>query len=219
MKILVVDDHAVLREGLAALLTGAGAAETVLHAGSLGEGLRLAAANTDLDAALLDLQLPDAGGVAAVAAFSELNPTLPILVVSASEDAGDVRRALDAGALGYAPKSASAETLVSAVRLVLAGGVYVPPLMLRPEAQAQAQVGAGVGALTPRQREVLAALAAGLSNKQIGRKFDLSEKTVKVHVGAILKALGLTNRTQAARAALAAGLIPAAGSMSAEGGS
>jgi DNA-binding NarL/FixJ family response regulator len=209
MKMLAVDDHAVLRQGLAALLTGAGAADEVVHAASLREGLTLAAAHGDLDAVLLDLQLPDAGGVASVAAFAALDPTLPIIVVSASEDPADVRRALDAGALGYVPKSASPETLVSAVKLVMAGGMYVPPLMLKPEALASGAAGAngeGVGALTPRQREVLGALAAGLSNKEIGRRFDLSEKTVKVHVGAILKALGVANRTQAARAALSAGL-------------
>src|SRR5690349_14706345 len=136
MKMLAVDDHAVLRQGLAALLVGAGAASQVVQAASLSEGLALAAGMGDLEAVLLDLQLPDAGGVAGVAAFVGLNPTLPIIVVSASEDPADVRRALDAGALGYVPKSASPETLVSAVKLVMAGGVYVPPLMLRPDAQA-----------------------------------------------------------------------------------
>jgi DNA-binding NarL/FixJ family response regulator len=203
MKMLAVDDHAVLRQGLAALLTGAGAAQEVAHASSLAEGLAMAAGRADLDAVLLDLQLPDAGGVASVLAFAELAPTLPIIVISASEDPADVRRALDAGALGYVPKSASPETLVSAVALVMAGGVYVPPLMLGAGAAPAALAAAGAEALTPRQREVLAALAAGLSNKQIGRRFGLSEKTVKVHVGAILKALGVANRTQAA---LAAGL-------------
>lgn len=206
MKMLCVDDHAVMRQGLAALLMGAGAADAVVEAASLAEGLAAAGAASDLDAVLLDLQLPDVEGVAGVAAFVALNPTLPIIVISASEAAGDVRAALEAGALGYVPKSASPETLVSAVRLVMAGGIYVPPLMLR--AGADGADGAGVAALTPRQREVLAALGAGLSNKEIGRRFELSEKTVKVHVGAILKALGVANRTQAARAAIAAGLAP-----------
>lgn len=207
MKMLAVDDHAVLRQGLAALLVGAGAASQVVQAASLSEGLAIAAGASDLDAVLVDLQLPDAGGVASVAAFAALNPTLPIIVISASEDPADVRRALDAGALGYVPKSAAPETLVSAVKLVMSGGMYVPPLMLKPDAQAAAAAGDGVDALTPRQREVLAALGAGLSNKEIGRRFSLSEKTVKVHVGAILRALGVANRTQAARAALAAGLV------------
>src|SRR6185503_3362027 len=160
MKMLAVDDHAVLRQGLAALLVGAGAADEVVQAASLSEGLSLAAAAGDLDAVLVDLQLPDAGGVASVAAFAALNPTLPIIVISASEDPADVRRALDAGALGYVPKSASPETLVSAVKLVMAGGMYVPPLMLKPAAAGGggALSGEGVDALTPRQREVLAAL-------------------------------------------------------------
>src|SRR5689334_15999602 len=178
MKMLAVDDHAVLRQGLAALLTGAGAADEVVQAASLSEALAVARAAGDLDAVLLDLQLPDAGGAASVAAFAALDPTLPIIVVSASEDPADVRRALDAGALGYVPKSASPETLVSAVKLVMAGGMYVPPLMLKPGAAGSAGAaasGEGVGALTPRQREVLSALGAGLSNKEIGRRFDLSE--------------------------------------------
>jgi DNA-binding NarL/FixJ family response regulator len=129
---------------------------------------------------------------------------MPIIILSSSEDPGDVRRALDAGALGYVPKSASPETLLSAVSLVLAGGVYVPTLMLN----ASETPAASVSGLTPRQREVLAAVVGGLSNKDIGRRFGLSEKTVKVHVGAIFRALGVTSRTQAAAAAQAAGLIP-----------
>lgn len=207
MKMLVVDDHAILRQGLAALLTGAGAASEVLHAASQADGLAMAAAHPDLDAVLLDLRLPDGDGVASIAAFAELNPALPIIIVSASEDPADVRRAIDHGALGYVPKSASPETMLQAVKLVMSGGVYVPPLMLGQEARMAPAAGA-LEPLTPRQGEVLALLANGLSNKEIGLKYGLSEKTVKVHVGAIFRALGVTNRTQAARAAHAAGLIP-----------
>jgi two-component system nitrate/nitrite response regulator NarL len=212
MKMLVVDDHAILRQGLAALLTGAGAASEVLHAASQADGLALAAAHPDLDAVFLDLRLPDGDGVAAIGAFAELNPALPIIIVSASEDPADVRRAIDHGALGYVPKSASPETMLSAVRLVMSGGVYVPPLMLTAQ---QARDGAPLSTpepLTPRQTEVLGALARGMSNKQIGLHFGLSEKTVKVHVGAICRALGVTNRPLAARAAHAAGIIPPPGS-------
>ena len=209
MKMLIVDDHAILRQGLAALLTDSGVAREVLHAASLADGLAAAAAHPDLDAVFLDLRLPDGDGVAAIGAFAELNPALPILIVSASEDPADVRRAIDAGALGYVPKSASPQTMVSAARLVMAGGVYVPPLMLAPRGRGSSAPGTlPLEPLTPRQSEVLAALAGGMSNKDIAVKFSLSEKTVKVHVGAILRALGVTNRTQAARAAHAAGLIP-----------
>ena len=103
------------------------------------------------------------------------------------------------------PKSASPEILISAVRMVLDGGIYIPPLMLAPQA---ARPAGPITQLTPRQIEVLAAVARGLSNKEIGLQFALSEKTVKAHVGAIFRTLGVANRTQAASAAMAAGLIP-----------
>jgi DNA-binding NarL/FixJ family response regulator len=204
MKMLVVDDHAILRQGLAALLIDSGAASEVLHAANLAEGLTLAGARRDLDVVLLDLTLPDARGVSAIAAFSDLDPTLPILIVSASEEPADVRRTLDAGALGYVPKSASPETLLAAVRLVLEGGICVPPLMLH----ASPAPPAAPDGLTPRQGEVLQALANGLSNKAIGRMFGLSEKTVKAHVGAIFRVLGVSSRTQAIRAAHDAAKAP-----------
>lgn len=202
MKMLVVDDHAVLRQGLSALLKDSGVADEVLQAADRAEGLALLRANTDLDAVLLDLRLPDSDGLSAITAFAQASPATPIIIVSASEDPMEVRRALDLGALGYVPKSASAETLVSAVRLVMSGGIYVPPLVLN----AAPGEAARWESLTPRQREVLAAVAAGLSNKEIGLRFNLSEKTVKVHVGAIFRALDVGNRTQAATAARAAGL-------------
>ncbi|WP_293905123.1 response regulator transcription factor [Phenylobacterium sp.] len=207
MKMLVVDDHAIVRQGLAALLIDSGAAAQVLEAGDAAAGLALARAHPDLDAAILDLRMPGAEGASAVRAFAAQRPTLPVIVLSSSEDAADVREALDAGALGYVPKSASPETILSAVRLVIAGEIYVPPLMLQAESPAAAGGPGGAGeALTARQREVLACVAQGLSNKQIGLKFGLSEKTVKVHVSAILRALGVANRTQAATAAQALGV-------------
>ena len=202
MKMLVVDDHAVLRQGLTALLKDSGVATEVLQAADRAKGLAMLAAHSDLDAVLLDLKLPDSDGLSAITAFSQASPATPIIIVSASEEPAEVRRALDLGALGYVPKSASPETLVSAVQLVMAGGVYVPPLVLNaPPGEA-----ARWENLTPRQREVLAAVAAGMSNKEIGQRFNLSEKTVKVHVGAIFRALDVANRTQAATAARAAGL-------------
>lgn len=210
MKMLVVDDHAVLRQGLAALLKDSGVATEVLHAADRAQGLAILAANTDLDAILLDLKLPDSEGLSAITAFAQTSPATPIIIVSASEHPAEVRRALDMGALGYVPKSATPETLISAVRLVMAGGIYVPPLVLNAPPSPDGQV----ETLTPRQREVLAVVAAGFSNKQISARFNLSEKTVKVHVGAIFRALGVVNRTQAATAARAAGLslpeLPAA---------
>lgn len=202
---LVVDDHAVLRQGLAALLIDSGAAREVLHAGDQAEGLALLALHSDLDAVLLDLKLPDSEGLGAISAIAQLAPSVPIIIVTASEDPIDVRRALELGALGYVPKSASPETLLSAIRLVLSGAIYVPPLMLdatEPDASVRAST------LTPRQTEILAAIAGGGSNRDIGQMFGLSEKTVKAHISAIFRTLGVTSRTQAAAAAQEARITP-----------
>jgi DNA-binding NarL/FixJ family response regulator len=201
MKVLVVDDHAIVRQGLAALLRQEGPATEVVQAADKAEGLAMVEAHQDLDAVLLDLNLPD-GGLDSIAEFGRRRPSLPIIILSSSESPSDVRRAIGLGALGYVPKSATPETLMSAVRLVLGGAIYVPPLVLAGEPAAPP-----VQPLTARQREVLQALATGASNKEIGRRFGLSEKTVKAHVGAIFRALGVANRTQAAHAARAAGLI------------
>jgi DNA-binding NarL/FixJ family response regulator len=206
MKILVVDDHSLVRQGLAALLSGEDPATEVLHAATLAEGLARVEAHRDLDAVLMDLKLPDGDGMAAIGEIGRRRADLPVMILSGSEDPDDVRRALDLGALGYVPKSASPETLIAAVRMVLDGGIYVPPLMLDP--QSAPRLTGPMAALTPRQIEVLAALGRGLSNKEIGLKFGLSEKTVKAHVGAIFRTLSVANRTQAASAAMAAGLIP-----------
>jgi DNA-binding NarL/FixJ family response regulator len=204
---LVVDDHAVLRQGLAALLVDSGAARQVLHAADQAQGLALLAAHGDLDAILLDLKLPDSDGLGAITAFAQQNPSVPIIIVSASEAPSDVRRALELGALGYVPKSASPETLLSAVRLVLSGSIYVPPLMLDA---GEDNASSRASALTPRQMEILAAIAGGGSNRDIGQMFGLSEKTVKAHISAIFRTLGVTSRTQAAAAAQAAGVRPRA---------
>lgn len=204
MKMLIVDDHAILRQGLAALLVDSGVADEVVHAADQAQGLVMLAEHTDLDAVLLDLKLPDSEGLGAITAFARAAPTAPIIIVSASEQPSDVRRALDLGALGYVPKSASPETLLSAVRLVMAGGIYIPPLILNaaPEPAGRAHL------LTSRQGEVLAALGGGCSNREISLMFGLSEKTVKVHVSAIFRTLGVFNRTQAASAAQVAGISP-----------
>jgi len=207
MKVLVVDDHSIVRQGLAALLRQEGPETDVVHAGDQREGLAMVEAHPDLDAVLLDLNLPGGNGMSAITEFGRRRPTLPIIILSSSEDPTDVRQALNLGALGYVPKSASSETLLSAVRLVLSGSIYVPPLVLNRAPSYDAR-GGDVAALTGRQLEVLRALADGLTNKEIGLKHGLSEKTVKAHVGAIFRALNVVNRTQAAKAARSANLIP-----------
>ncbi len=212
MKILVVDDHAVVREGLAALLRQSSADMSVLQARDGAEALDIAHKHLDLDAVLLDLSMAGLAGMPALAQFGKRHPDLPVIVLSSSEDPEDVRKALAGGALGYVPKSASPKTLLSALQLVLQGNVYVPPLMLDDKASGPArgngqQAGLGSHRLTERQLDVLKLLSAGRSNKEIAIELGLSEKTVKVHVTGIFKALNVVNRTQAATAARQANLI------------
>ncbi len=211
MRFLIVDDHAVLRSGLVALLQQAEPDGFALEACNAAQGLQLAAAHADLDAVFLDLEMPGLGGIQAIEEFGKRRPDLPVIVLSASEDPGDVRRALAAGALGYIPKSSHATTLLAAVHLVLQGGVYVPPLVLNDASPEQIQVPPVTpspphGRLTERQREVLQFIVQGRSNKEIAIALDLSEKTVKVHVSGLFKALNVVNRAQAAVAARQAGL-------------
>ncbi len=211
MKLLIVDDHAILREGLVALLRQFEQGADVLQASDTTEGLRLAEAHPDLDAVFLDLNMPNQGGMEVIPVFAQRCPKLPVIVLSSSEDPGDVRLALKAGAFGYVPKSASPRNILSALRLVLSGEIYVPPLMLDLEpvaADGSARVAREAGErLTERQAEVLRQLCHGLSNKEISRVLELSEKTTKSHITAIFKALGVVNRTQAAAAARRAGIV------------
>jgi DNA-binding NarL/FixJ family response regulator len=212
MKILIVDDHPIVREGLAALLRQAGSTTTVLLAEDSAQGLTIAEAHADLDAILLDLALPGSDGWVTIGEFGRRRPELPVIILSSSEDPRDVRKALAAGALGYIPKSAPPKTLLAALQFVLAGNVYVPALLAHetPETLAKSgehgEIGAVAG-LTERQMDVLRLLCDGRSNKEIGRTLGLSDKTVKVHVTAIFRAFNVVNRMQAAAAAKRAGLI------------
>lgn len=210
MKHLVVDDHPLVREALASVLRSVDPDATVIEAGTAALAREAVAADPALDLILLDLRLPDGDGLALLDEFSAACPATAVVMLSGERDGATVRRALDAGAAGFIPKSESREVLARAISLVLAGGVYVPREALaappaavsppavqgRPEPQARADALASLG-LTERQHEVLDLLMQGLSNKLICRRLDLSEPTVKAHVGAILRALKVASRTEA----------------------
>lgn len=195
----------MFREGLASVLRQWPAVGSVLQASDGALALGLVDAQPDLAAVIVDLRMVGTGGLVVVGQLRRLRPDLPVLVLSSSEEPDDVRRALAAGARGYCPKSAAPATLLAALQLVLAGEVYVPPLMAQAPA-APAAAGDG-NDLTPRQREVLQQLCKGQTNKQIARILAMQEKTVKGHVSAIFKALNVVHRLQAVEAARNAGLV------------
>jgi len=207
MKILVVDDHSLIREALRGTLKDLEDDVAILEAGDSRQTLALAEQHSDLDLILLDLMLPDRDGFSLLAELRERYPAVSVVVLSAHDQRSHVMRALDLGALGYIPKNASREVMLRALQLVCSGGIYIPPQILRPEqpstpAPAPPQRSAPRGSpvdvgLTGRQVDVLVLMMQGKSNKAIGRALDLAEPTVKNHVTAILKALKVTNRTEA----------------------
>jgi len=203
MKILLVDDHALIRDALRGVLKELTDDATVLEASDCRQAMRLVEAHSDLHLILLDLNLPDGDGFAMLADLRKRYATISLVVLSASRDRENVVKALDLGALGFIPKSAPRDVMVNALRLVFAGGIYIPPEALgRTESKAPQRVAARPAALgdlgfTERQMEVLALMMQGKSNKAISRTLDVAEPTVKHHVTAILKALKVANRTEA----------------------
>jgi two-component system nitrate/nitrite response regulator NarL len=207
MKLLVVDDHPLVRAGVASALQSLAGADPVLQAGDGVEALALLAQHPDVAAVLLDLRMTGMAGLALLIQLKRLHPDMPALVLSSSEDPDDVRRVLKAGARGYCPKSANPSTVIAALQLVLSGEIYVPPFMaMAAELEAAPSEPSG---LTPRQHEVLQALCSGKSNKEIARVLGMQEKTVKGHVSAIFRCLNVVHRLQAVEAARASGLIGA----------
>lgn len=208
MKILVVDDHALIREALRGVLRELKPDATVLEAHDSGQAVQLMSIHPDVALILLDLNLPDRDGFALLAEVRRLYPAISVVVLSGFHDRANVVRALDHGALGFIPKSARREVMISALNLVFSGGVYIPTEILGPREPAPGEPPTATVAdrpraspadmgLTERQIDVLALMMQGKSNKAICRTLDLAEPTVKNHVTAILKALKVTNRTEA----------------------
>ena len=218
MKVLLVDDHPLILSALRAVIEGIDASVEVVGVEGAEAAHAALAAQTGFDLVLLDLSLGEVDGFDVLAQLRERHPALPVVVISATERHADVIRAVDMGAMGFIHKRTSNRELSDALAMVMAGGVYVPPVMLgvptvdpslRPESGppsiaelARAEVGQtrrslqSLG-LTPRQSEVLELLLKGLPNKLIARQLKISVETVKDHVAAVLLALGVSSRTQA----------------------
>ncbi|MFC3061558.1 response regulator [Paenirhodobacter populi] len=209
IRILIADDHPIFRRGLALTLAEAGDLEVCGEAASAEEAMDLAARLTP-DVVLLDLSMPG-GGLTALDGIRRAQPELPVAVLTASEDNEDVMRALRAGARGYILKGLGSRALVEAVRDIAHGESYVAPKLaarilseIRMDAEApshdpaDSERGRLLAQLTPREEQVLELVAAGLSNKEIARRHDMQEKTVKHHMTHILQKLHARNRTEAA---------------------
>lgn len=217
MKILVIDDHALIREALRGVIKELKGEATVAEAADWRQAMPQVEHNTEPDLILLDLQLPGRDGFEILAELRESHPAISVVVLSARQDRESVTRALELGALGFIPKSAPREVMLSALNLIFSGGMYIPPEILGRQEPAPAQPplvaertgapvsGADLG-LTERQMDVLALMMQGRSNKVICRALGLAEPTVKNHVTAILKALKASNRTEAVITAAARGV-------------
>ena len=208
MKVLIVDDHPVMRSGIRVCLENFDGTIGFVEAADLGEAVQAAKADPALDLVLFDLALPGGSGVGSLLAFREaVDPCPPVVVFSGTDDAATVAAALDAGAMGFIPKTSTPAVLQGALRLVLAKGIYVPPSILGRHASPQPPPPAASAApplrrlsdlgLTPRQQEVCALMVKGRAVKQIARDLSISPATVKVHLQPILRTLGAVNRTEA----------------------
>jgi DNA-binding NarL/FixJ family response regulator len=201
-SLLLVDDHVLVREGLAQTIARAWPDWTLIEASDATQALSILDSGADIDLVLTDLMLPGMNGFSLLATLRERDPSLPVIVVSALGDRATVARALRQGASGFVSKTDSAEQLVSALRAVLDGGIYLPP---EKRSTAGEHGGAGVPrpraaddfGLTQAQQRVLDLLGEGRSNREIAESLGLAEGTVKVHLSRIFKAMKVGSRAQA----------------------
>ena len=194
LKILTVDDHALVREGLRHVLKGLDESVEVLDAATCTKAFEIAAQHPDLDLVLLDYHLPDMTGMSALEVFAKRHPELPVIMLSGSVNPGIMRQVLAKGAAGFITKSGLCNELLLALRVVMAGDVYIPPELAGAPSPEQPH-------FAPRQQDVLDLMRNGLSNKDIANTLFVSEATVKTHVTAILRKFGVQNRVQAVLAA------------------
>ena len=198
-KIIVADDHPLFRAALTGALAFLDNAE-IIEAASMGEVQSRLAEHNDADLVLLDLNMPGANGFSGLAFLRGQMPELPVVVVSGAEDGSTINKCMDLGASGFIPKSAPLDVLSTAVKQVLDGEEYLPEgvdLNAASFSDEEARLAAAISSLTPQQFRVMSMLTQGLLNKQIAYDLDVSEATIKAHVTAILRKLGVNSRTQA----------------------
>ncbi|AXK81615.1 DNA-binding response regulator [Pseudolabrys taiwanensis] len=218
-RLFIADDHPLFRGALREAVSGLLERVTIAEAGTFDDVVAFLEQNGDIDLVLLDLTMPGTRGFSGLMYLRAQYPSVPVVVVSASDDPATIRRCMEFGASGFIPKTLGVDDMRAAISRILGGGVWTPPdvdLTTGSDAEA-AELMARMATLTPQQVRVLMMLSEGLLNKQIAFQLGVSEATVKAHVSAILQKLGVESRTQAviAAARIEAGQWPQG--MSAEG--
>ena len=202
-RLIIADDHPLFRGALREALSRLFEKADIAEAGNFEEITRLLERGMEVDLILLDLSMPGVRGFSGLMYLRAQYPSVPIIVVSASDDPAVIRRCMEFGASGFIPKTLGIEAMRGAIERVFEGGVWTPPdIELGAGSDAQsADLMARLASLTPQQVRVLMMLSEGLLNKQIAYELGVSEATVKAHVSAILQKLGVESRTQAVIAA------------------
>jgi len=222
MRIMVVDDHALVRRGMAYVVKEGFPEADVVEAESSAAALEVFHGGTEIDLALVDVRMPDLDGLELLRAIKAEWPTVPVIMLSTYENAPYVKRALADGAAGYLLKDATPEDLSQAINVAMSGsGNVLSPRVIQNLFEDQESGGHGGTqngrrsdySLTQREHDILALLSEGRSNREIAGALFLSEKTVKAHLAAIFRKLGVTNRTQAAMMAVQMGVGPTPGAL------
>ena len=215
MTILLADDHALFRDGIHYVLRQLADEVEIHDASNYSELMKVAESTTNVSLVLMDLHMPGSNGALSVRDFNLKHPEMPLVVVSGSEQREDMERVMEYGAMGFISKMTSSKIMVAALRMVLDGGIYLPPQLLQQSVDNMEQSSTDKRSrrsnefgLTARQVDVLQHLSQGLSNKEAAQKMGLAEGTVKIHVAAIFQVLHVSNRMDAVRAAQRLGVLP-----------
>jgi DNA-binding NarL/FixJ family response regulator len=208
MKILIADDHALFRDGLALRLEQIAPDAVILQASNYAQIFKFIKSDSDIAIIILDIEMQDMPWLEALQDMRKLLPKTAIVVVSASEDGRTIRSVMSTGVKGYIPKRSDIKVFDNALKLILDGGTYVPPILINnPPINNLSTKSTGLKTLTNRQSQVLDLIAQGKSNKQIAYDMGVSESTVKLHINALLRSLHVSNRTQAVVTAQKLGII------------
>jgi len=214
MNILLADDHDLVRDGITSFLKTAAPEVEIAQAKDFAEALSIVDGDTPVELTILDLNMPGMNGLSGLTVMRQKHPEIPVVILSGSVKRSDVLNALEHGASGYLPKTLSGKSLINALRLILSGEKYIPSALLEDDGSNSRPGEIDLDGLAPdnplrqltnREREVLALLTKGLSNKEIAKQLTVREITDKVHLTGIFEKLGAANRTQAVKIAMQLG--------------